>query len=787
MRYIITLISLLCLITGISAQTNYQRIAIDYSQENLHTIASLGIPVEEGYLDRENMTYIMEISETAIKKINAAGLKYSILINNVASYYKNRLNDVETLTPEEKTQREKLNREWPIPEGFEYGSMGGYLTLDEVMAHLDNMHTLYPDLISARQPASEITTVEGRNIYYVKISDNPDINEDENEVLYTALHHAREPGGLMHVIYYMYYLLENYSTDPNIKNIIDNTEMYFIPVVNPDGYQYNYTTDPNGGGQWRKNRANNGDGTYGVDLNRNYGYQWGYDNSGSSPYTSEETYRGTAPFSENESQVIKEFCEAHEFKIALNYHTYSNLLLFAWGYDEILTPDNDRMMEFGRLMTMENNYTYGPCATTIYPSNGGSDDWMYGEQDTKEKILAFTPEVGSSSDGFWPAQSRIIPLCQENMLQSIYAAQLAGDYIDVVDQSNTIVETKNSYFPFVVSKLGLGSEPEYSLSIEPISPEFATVGAAKIYTPEMLSSPLLDSISFTLSETIPNGTPLLFRYVLSNGITTQNFEVEKIYGQTTSLFFDSCNDMNNWESSSWNFTDNAYVSAPGSITDSPEGNYSNSVNSYVLLETELDLSQAIYASASFWAKWDIEAGYDYVEFLASINGGTSWAPIEGKYTHPGGNNQHPGMPLYDGIQNTWVLEQANLNPFIGEQVQLRFKLHSDTYENGDGFYFDDLEVKIIGNTVGTNTFHQEEAAVLVWPQPTRTNLTFSLQGDNTIQCIQLYSLQGNKIMEAVDKNQQRITLNVNHLAPGMYLYCLTNDEGKKHNGKFMIQ
>ena len=787
MKYFLTLISLVCLIFGLSAQTNYQRVAIDYSQENLQTIASLGLPVDEGHLDRKNMTYIMEISETMVEKLNLAGLEYSILLDDVASYYKNRLNNAESLTPAEKARQEKLNRDWPVPEGFEYGSMGGYLTLDEVMAHLDNMHTLYPNLISARQPASDITTVEGRSIYYVKISDNPDINEDENEVLYTALHHAREPGGLMHVIYYMYYLLENYSTDPTIKNLVDNTEMYFIPVVNPDGYQYNYTTDPNGGGQWRKNRFDNGDGTYGVDLNRNYGYQWGYDNSGSSPYSSEETYRGTAPFSENESQVIKEFCEANEFKIALNYHTYSNLLLFAWGYDNLLTPDNDLMLEYGRLMTMENNYTYGPCATTIYPSNGGSDDWMYGEQDTKGKILAFTPEVGSSSDGFWPAQSRIIPLCQENMLQSLYAAQFVGDYIDITDQSSAIVEVKNGYFSFVVSKLGLGSNPEYSISIEPVSPEIIAVGDAKIYTPEMLSSPVLDSIDFTLSESIPSGTPLFFRYVLDNGVTTQSFEVEKIYGQTTSLFFDSCDDLNNWESSSWNITENAYVSAPGSITDSPEGNYSNNVNNYILLETELDLSHAIYASATFWAKWDIESGYDYVEFLASINGGTSWAPIEGKYTHPGGNNQHVGMPLYDGIQSSWVLEQADLNPFLGEQVQLRFKLHSDTYENGDGFYFDDLEVRLISNTVGIKETNYEETAVLVWPQPTHTNLTFSIQGDNTIQRIQLYSLQGQKLIDSDEKNQKQVTLNVDYLAPGMYLYCITTTEGKKHNGKFIVK
>jgi len=113
----------------------------------------------------------------------------------------------------------------------------------------------------------------------------------------------------------MWYLLENYSSDPSIKNIVDNTEMYFIPVVNPDGYIYNQTTNPNGGGLWRKNRRNNGDNTYGVDLNRNYSYNWGYDNTGSSGNTNSDTYRGPSPFSEPESRIMRDFTYQRALRI----------------------------------------------------------------------------------------------------------------------------------------------------------------------------------------------------------------------------------------------------------------------------------------------------------------------------------------------------------------------------------------------------------------------------------------------------------------------------------------
>src|SRR6185503_2455375 len=108
-------------------------------------------------------------------------------------------------------------------------------------------------------------------------------------------------------------LLENYNTNPEVKYLIDNLEMYFVPVVNPDGYIYNETTNPNGGGMWRKNRRDNLDGEYGVDLNRNYGYNWGYDNNGSDPNTASDTYRGDTSFSEPETQNLKNFCNARQF------------------------------------------------------------------------------------------------------------------------------------------------------------------------------------------------------------------------------------------------------------------------------------------------------------------------------------------------------------------------------------------------------------------------------------------------------------------------------------------
>ena len=116
----------------------------------------------------------------------------------------------------------------------------------------------------------------------------------------------------------MWYLLENYDTDTDVKAIIDNTELFFIPIVNPDGYIYNETTNPFGGGLWRKNRKDNQNGSYGVDLNRNYSYvtpegEEVWNTAGTSNNTSDNTYAGTMPFSEPESKAVRYFIELHEF------------------------------------------------------------------------------------------------------------------------------------------------------------------------------------------------------------------------------------------------------------------------------------------------------------------------------------------------------------------------------------------------------------------------------------------------------------------------------------------
>ena len=131
----------------------------------------------------------------------------------------------------------------------------------------------------------------------------------------------------------MHYLLENYTRDRKVRELINTREVWIVPVANPDGYDH--TFEP-GQRLWRKNlRDNNGNGTTepgdGVDLNRNFAYKWGYDNEGSSPDPTSETYRGPAPTSEPETQGARGAREAHHAEFFVNYHSAAQLLLYGIG------------------------------------------------------------------------------------------------------------------------------------------------------------------------------------------------------------------------------------------------------------------------------------------------------------------------------------------------------------------------------------------------------------------------------------------------------------------------
>jgi len=195
---------------------------------------------------------------------------------------------------------------------------------------------------------------------------------------------------------------------------------------------------------------------------------WAYDNEGSSPDGCNETYRGTSPFSEPESQNVRDFVQSHNFPIALNYHSYSNLLIYPLGYEydnPIAEEDLAIFIEYGQDMVQYNGYALGSGPDLLYPVNGEACDWMYGA----ENIFAYTPEIGSGNDGFWPSTNRIIPLAEENLYPNQFLALVAGSKYQVDISVDEGPYTADDSYPLYISVFNQGltdSNQEVYIDIE---------------------------------------------------------------------------------------------------------------------------------------------------------------------------------------------------------------------------------------------------------------------------------------------------------------------------------
>lgn len=785
-RLLLTLTCVLAVTVLLSQPGQYYKVKVLATVPQLVELAEAGLNITEGTL-KMGQYLISDYSEKELLIIQESGLEYEILIEDVSKYYVDRNEGLSTNPDDYKGMSE-----WEVPEHFDFGSMSGHCTYDEIVAHLDNMATLFPSLITTKETIGQ--SIEDRDLWMVKISDNPNVNESEPEVLYTSLHHAREPAGAMTLLFYMYYLLENYDTDPFIQTLVDNSELYFLPVVNPDGYVFNETNSPTGGGEWRKNRRDNGvPGCMGVDPNRNYGYMWGLDDIGSSPDPCHWSYRGDSAFSEPEIAAVRDFCEDHEFKFALNYHTYGNLLLYPWGYTNDPSPDDELFFTFSTLMTVDNLYDYGLGGDLLYPSNGDADDWMYGEQTTKEKIFSFTPELGSSNDGFWCMIDRIIPIAQENMIQNIRVALFSGSYANAEAYPPVLVNNEQGYIKFDLTKLGLQDGATYSVSLNPISGWITSVGDEKEYSGLEILEPITDSISYTLLDGIPSGTAFDFEITVNYDAFSFTDTVTRVFGFAETLFEDDCNTFDYWISPWWDITSNSYYSPPASITDSPDGNYTNNQMSAAIHLEEFDLSTCAWAGLNFMAKWEIEDNFDYAQ-LQITSDGYSWDPVPGNYSVLGGPYQDQGEPVYDGFQSDWVLEEIDLLDYIGDTVSFRFVFKANDSIIEDGFYFDDFTLQKVDVATSVDDMYgsiYHGIRLTAIPNPAdQGTITFSIYNPGKYPGLELrcFNIFGQLIFQdGVKATQERLQVDVQGWEPGLYLGLIYSENEATGKIKFLIR
>jgi hypothetical protein len=241
-------------------------------------------------------------------------------------------------------------------------------------------------------------TINGQDIIALKVSEDADRTRDGKKpaVLYLGAQHAREWITPEMIRRLMHHVLDGYAAgNKTMRDLLDENELWFVPVANPDGYDFSF--EP-GRRLWRKNlHDNNGDGTItpgdGVDLNRNFAFKWGYDNEGSSPAFGSETYRGPGPNSEPETQALDAFSKRIGFEFLVNYHSAAELLLYGTGW-QVATPTPDHVIY--EAMAGDDQTPaipgYDPdISAELYTTNGDTDSHMTERYGT----LGFTPEMST--------------------------------------------------------------------------------------------------------------------------------------------------------------------------------------------------------------------------------------------------------------------------------------------------------------------------------------------------------------------------------------------------------
>ena len=294
---------------------------------------------------------------------------------------------------------------------------------------LEELAAAHPGLVEHRVIGH---SVEGRDIVALRVTARAGsvAAGTRPAVLHLSAQHAREWISVEVNRRLLRAYVDGYGTDPEITQLLATTELWFVVVANPDGYQRTFDDDR----LWRKNnRDNDGNGQLnvvdGVDLNRNFPDHFAYDTEGASPRPESATYHGPSAGSEPETQAVMDLLAGVRFAFAVNYHSYGKLLLYPFGWQDH-TPSADEPIYTALAGTPTNPAVpgYRPMPSTeLYVTNGETMSWTHAVHGT----LAFTPELGEGTPGngfLFPDNEALVR--QEYELNRPFALDLARSAAD---------------------------------------------------------------------------------------------------------------------------------------------------------------------------------------------------------------------------------------------------------------------------------------------------------------------------------------------------------------------
>ena len=316
----------------------------------------------------------------------------------------------------------------------QYGYYPKYGQFDSLLAYYE---TTYPNI--AKSGVLPVKSHYGRDILYMKISNSPDSDNKKPEVCIQGVIHGNEPIGAGIVRDGIEYLCENYTKDPEIKWIVDNRQICFLPVMNVERYIWNENQSTTGTRQrrtmdYKNGNSSNSESAGGVDPNRNFPYKWAFDNSGSSSTPTAMNYRGAQAADQKCVQAVIEFFKAHTFRFWNVYHSAGEKVLIPFGHTENLALSSyDSTSYYSVYHEWRKFYPdFDGCGTSweyYFPINGSTEDWAWYSDDTTSKVYGYITELGPGTSGaYWFTDAISEEMCRKMVQCDIFIAKAAGFY-----------------------------------------------------------------------------------------------------------------------------------------------------------------------------------------------------------------------------------------------------------------------------------------------------------------------------------------------------------------------
>jgi carboxypeptidase T len=751
------------------------------SEDDLDQLQHLSLNFENTEILKDKTNLIVNLHE--LESLKKYGIEYEMIIDDLERHYSDQA----------VKYRDKANIN--LSDNFQLGSVGGFHTLEEIDENMERMATNYPQYFQEKQEIGK--SYEDRDIYAYCFG-----NISKPEILLTGLHHAREPIGSTAILFFLWKLMELAEAgDQQAIYLLQERAIWVVPMLNPDGWLFNYSRYPDGGGLWRKNRRATNDSTFGVDLNRNYGPEelWNASNNGSSIDPRSDLYRGPYPFSEPETEAVRDFMLERNIRLALNYHSYGNYLIYPYHAIDSETSDSSLFRALSRELSQKNQYSFGTTIQTVrYGARGTSDDWMYLKNNDGNKTIAITPEIGTINDRFYPPPDRIPEQVIDCFIMNWQVCWSAGVNVRPYDLFYDYQQDIKSELVLNIRNVGL-EDGDVRVELNSLDTLFTIVSnKIDVFADDSWRQKELryEIIVNKPHDLITNGETYPFEVdIVHSGIHRRDTFLVKLMCYDEIYLYHNRNQPKPellWDMDDWGieYSDdlNHFV-----LSDSPQAYYQDSANNFMELLEPIELDKPTLLE--FTTRWNLEPNDDFAVLLLSTDRGEEWISIKTDRMVKGSGRdqgrQDTSLYGFHGNFTGWVTQRYDLSEFQGKSIILRFGLISDRSAQYDGWYISNIVIREFADCPLLSSVNDEpikrKANTHICINADEFSLTIPQEMVDSKIEINMYNSFGELDYQASSIGKMIVKVPVSNKSSGNYFIHITNGTINSYHQLLLIK